>query len=353
MSIAKNKTMDKNNPIGLDGMEFIEYSGNKEGFLDSLFSKIGMTEVAQHKSQKIRLFRQNQIHFIINQEPQSFAMDFALAHGPCVCSTGFRVKDSQKALDEAVARGARPYLESSKKTLPYPAIFGVGDSLIYFVDQYKTPQDPYRELFENTTENQNPTGHGFLYVDHMTNNVPKGELDSMAQFYEKIFNFREIRFFDIKGEETGLLSRAMRSPCARITIPINEPTEDKSQIQEYINEYKGAGIQHIALATKNICTSVSATKGAGINTLNVPDKYYDSLMDRVPGITEDLSRLKELRILADGNEKGYLLQIFTENAIGPIFYEFIQRKNNNGFGEGNFQALFEAMEMDQKRRGVL
>ncbi|MCJ8278165.1 MAG: 4-hydroxyphenylpyruvate dioxygenase, partial [Bdellovibrionales bacterium] len=192
-----------------------------------------------------------------------------------------------------------------------------------------------------------------LLIDHMTNNVPKGELDKWAQFYENVFNFREIRFFDIKGDTTGLLSRAMRSPCGKITIPINEPTEDKSQIQEYLNEYNGSGIQHIALLTEDICDSVKGVKDAGIPTLDVPDTYYEVLNDRVPNITEDMNTLKNLRLLADGDDEGYLLQIFTQNVIGPIFYEFIQRKNHWGFGEGNFQALFEAIERDQRRRGVL
>ena len=187
----------------------------------------------------------------------------------------------------------------------------------------------------------------------MTNNVPKGELDKWAKFYEDVFNFREIRFFDIKGSATGLLSRAMRSPCGKITIPINEPTEDKSQIQEYLDEYKGSGIQHIALLTEDICSSVQNVKKQGVETLDVPDTYYEMLGDRVPNITEDFNTLKSLRLLADGDDEGYLLQIFSQNVIGPIFYEFIQRKNHWGFGEGNFQALFEAIERDQKRRGVL
>lgn len=202
-------------------------------------------------------------------------------------------------------------------------------------------------------KNKDPKGFGFDFIDHLTNNVPKGELDKTAKFYEDVFNFKEIRFFDIKGSATGLLSRAMRSPCGKITIPINEPTEDKSQIQEYLNEYKGSGIQHIALSTEDICNSVKAIKESGIQTLDVPDTYYEMLDDRVPHITEDFNTLKNLRILADGDEEGYLLQIFTQNQIGPIFYEFIQRKNHFGFGDGNFQALFEAIERDQRRRGFL
>ncbi len=343
-----------NNPIGLDGMEFIEYTGPQPALFTDLFAKLGMVEIAQHKSQKLKLFRQNDINFILNEQPGTFAQDFQDRHGPSVCSTGFRVHDSQKAFDEAVARGAKAYDGSrGEKSYDWPAIYGIGDSLVYFIDQYGERGSMYDASFEYSTENKKPKGKGFLLIDHMTNNVPKGELDKWAQFYENIFNFKEIRFFDIKGSATGLLSRAMRSPCGKITIPINEPTEDKSQIQEYIDEYKGSGIQHIALMTEDICASVKDVKGAGIPTLDVPDTYYEVLQDRVPNISEDMTTLKNLRLLADGDDEGYLLQIFSQNLIGPIFYEFIQRKNHWGFGEGNFQALFEAIERDQRRRGVL
>lgn len=341
------------NPIGLDGMEFIEYSGKDASLFRKLFADLGMVELAKHKSKNITLFRQNDVNFILNEDEGLFAQDFSQAHGPCVCSTGFRVNDAQKAFETAVERGAKPYTDDSKKSFQWPTIYGIGDSLVYFVDKYADKGNMYDEDFDYLVEDKNPKGKGFLLIDHMTNNVPKGELDKWAKFYEDIFNFREIRFFDIKGSATGLLSRAMRSPCEKITIPINEPTEDKSQIQEYIEEYKGSGIQHIALLTEEICDSVKGIKDAGIPTLDVPDTYYDVLQDRVPNITEDMSTIQNLKILADGDDEGYLLQIFTQNVIGPIFYEFIQRKNHGGFGEGNFQALFEAIERDQRRRGVL
>jgi len=342
-----------NNPVGLDGMEFIEYSGPQASLFRDLFSKIGMTEIGKHKTKNITLFRQNDINFLLNEEPNCFATDFAKSHGPSACSTGFRVKDAKTAFAEAVKRGAKPYTESSKKSLDWPTVYGIGDSLIYFVDQYADHGSAYDDCFDYSTEDRKPKGKGFLLIDHLTNNVPKGELDLWAKFYENVFNFREIRFFDIKGETTGLLSRAMRSPCEKITIPINEPTDDKSQIQEYLEEYHGSGIQHIALLTEDICDSVKSVKDADIPTLDVPDTYYEVLQDRVPNITEDMDTLKKLRILADGDDEGYLLQIFSQNVIGPIFYEFIQRKNHGGFGEGNFQALFEAIERDQRRRGVL
>lgn len=341
------------NPVGLDGMEFIEYAGPDASLFRKLFKNLGMTEVAKHKTKKITLFRQNDINFLLNEEPQSFAGQFAKEHGPSACATGFRVKSAKGAFKTAVERGAKPYTDESKKTLPWPTIYGIGNSLVYFIDVYGENDSIYDAEFEYTTKNKDPKGFGFDFIDHLTNNVPKGELDKTAKFYEDVFNFKEIRFFDIKGSATGLLSRAMRSPCGKITIPINEPTEDKSQIQEYLNEYKGSGIQHIALSTEDICNSVKAIKESGIQTLDVPDTYYEMLDDRVPHITEDFNTLKNLRILADGDEEGYLLQIFTQNQIGPIFYEFIQRKNHFGFGDGNFQALFEAIERDQRRRGFL
>lgn len=341
------------NPVGLDGMEFLEYAGPDASQLKKLFEDLGMTPIAKHKTKNVTLWRQNDINFLLNEQEGSFAADFAKGHGPCVCSSGFRVKDAEQAFKTAVERGAKPYTEEGTKTLPWPTIYGIGDSLVYFIDTYGDKGNPYDAEFDYTTEDKNPKGYGFLLIDHMTNNVPKGELDLWAKFYEDIFNFREIRFFDIKGKTTGLLSRAMRSPCGKITIPINEPTEDKSQIQEYLDEYQGSGIQHIALLTEDICDSVANVKGNGVPTLDVPDTYYEVLQDRVPNITEDLTTLKNLRLLADGDDEGYLLQIFSQNVIGPIFYEFIQRKNHWGFGEGNFQALFEAIERDQKRRGVL
>lgn len=341
------------NPVGLDGMEFIEYTGPDAQLFKELFNNLGMTAIAKHKTKDVTLYRQNDVNFLLNEDAQGFASEFAKDHGPSVCSTGFRVKDSQKAFETAVERGAKPYNEDEKKTLPWPAIYGIGDSLVYFIDQYGDKGNPYDAEFDYITDDRHPKGFGFLVVDHMTNNVPKGELDRWAKFYEDIFNFREIRFFDIKGSATGLLSRAMRSPCGKITIPINEPTEDKSQIQEYLDEYKGSGIQHIALLSDDICSSVTSTKDKGIPTLDVPDTYYEVVQDRVPNITEDMNTIKNLRLLADGDDEGYLLQIFTQNMIGPIFYEFIQRKNHWGFGEGNFQALFEAIERDQQRRGVL
>ena len=336
------------NPVGLDGMEFVEYTSPDPESLARLFEKLGFIKVGQHKRKNVELYRQRGINFILNKEQESFAESFQNAHGPSICATGFRVKDAEKALKVAIERGAKPCLD---KGHTFPAIYGIGDSLIYFVDNYHN-DSTYNEDFD-FVEDKVQKGVELMTIDHMTNNVPKGKMEEWEEFYSKIFNFRVIRFFDIKGKQTGLLSKAMRSPCNKICIPINEPTDGKSQIQEYIDEYKGSGIQHIALITPDIVRSVKGLKEQGVKFLDTPDTYYEKLKERLPNVTEDIEVLKELRILADGDQDGYLLQIFTENMIGPIFFEIIQRKKHDGFGEGNFQALFDSIEEDQRRRGYL
>lgn len=346
----------EHNPVNLDGMDFIEFCGPQPAALAEMFLQLGMKKVAVHKSKKISLWRQNEINFLLNEEKSGFSFDFQKDHGPSVCSTGFRVKDAQFALQESVRRGAKAFDGGSqqKGAFDVPAIFGIGESLVYFIDQYGSDQF-WESQFEFITSERHPNGDGLLYIDHLTNNVPFGEMDKWCKFYEEVFNFKERRFFDIKGAQTGLLSKVMRSPCNKITIPINEPDREnsKSQIQEYINEYKGSGIQHIALITEDIQKAVASILDRGVRFLDAPDTYFDKINDRVPRVTESISDLKRLRILVDGDEEGYLLQIFTQNMCGPIFFEIIQRKNHHGFGNGNFQALFEAIEEDQRRRGVL
>lgn len=338
------------NPIGLDGMEFIEFAGQNSDFYDKLFSQFGFRKIGKHKTREVFLYRQHGVNFVVNQEPGSFAEKFQQKHGPSACCTGFRVFDAKKAFDEAIARGAVAYEGPTE----YPAIYGIGDSLVYFIEKYGEKGSIYEDDFNLEVDNSEVLeGNGLLEIDHFTNNVPMKDMDKWASYYTDIFNFREIRFFDIQGKETGLLSRAMRSPCNKITIPINEPKDEKSQIQEYLNEYKGPGIQHIALLTDDILKTVTTLRKNGIEFLDVPDTYYEVLLDRLPNITEDLKELQSLRLLADGDSEGYLLQNFTQNLVGPIFIEIIQRKNHHGFGEGNFQALFDAIERDQKRRGVL
>lgn len=340
------------NPVGLDGMDFIEYVGPKPQDFEKLFKRLGFSETAQHGKKKLRLFQQGDINFFINEEPKGFAADFTKAHGPCICSTGFRVHNAQQAFETSVQRGAKPYTDEANKSVPAPAIYGIGDSLIYFIDDAVRKQI-YDQGFGVNPIAAGPVGKGLYLIDHMTNNVPKGEMQKWCDFYEKIFNFKERRFFDIKGSKTGLISKVMRSPDGKITIPINEPTEGKSQIQEYIEEYKGSGIQHVALLTDDICPSIAKLRKDDIPVLDIPETYYEMIPTRLPIVSENIDELKKLQILVDGDKEGYLLQLFTQNLIGPIFFEFIQRKNHGGFGDGNFQALFEAIERDQQRRGVL
>jgi len=343
------------NPIGLNGVDFIEYSGPDAQFFEKLFKRYAFKEVGTVHGKNIKLYRQGDINYIINCEPQTFATEFAKQHGPCICATGFRVEDAEYAFKTAVARGAKAYdgNEHQKGATPFPAIYGIGDSLIYFMDQ-KNQDKLYNEIFNIAAEDKAPIGAGFTVIDHFTNNVPKGEMDKWCDFYTKVLHFREARYFDIRGAKTGLLSKVMRSPCGKFSVPINEPTESKSQIQEYLDEYKGSGIQHVALLTGDIVSSLEALKNSEIQFLTPPPhSYYEMLRERVPGVTEDLEVLEKNAILVDGDEHGYLLQIFTKNNIGPIFYEVIQRKGHDGFGDGNFQALFDAIERDQKERGYL
>ena len=346
------------NPAGTDGFEFVEYTAEDTAALGKLFRQMGFRIAGRHRSKRVTHYRQGDINFIVNAEPESFAQSFARVHGPSACAMAFRVKDAGRALDLALAAGARAYEgRVGPMELNIPAIKGIGDSLIYLVDRYGD-NSIYDVDFEALDAPAGETADaGLTYVDHLTHNVYRGRMDHWAGFYEKIFNFREVRFFDIEGRLTGLKSRAMTSPCGRIRIPINESSDDKSQIEEYLEAYKGEGIQHIALGTDDIYATVETLKGAGIKFMAPPpEAYYEALDERVPGHGEEIDRLKANGILLDGapgEGGGILLQIFTQLAIGPIFFEIIQRKGDEGFGEGNFKALFEAMEQDQIRRGVL
>jgi 4-hydroxyphenylpyruvate dioxygenase len=345
------------NPMGTDGFEFIEYTAEDTRALEKLFTDMGFTPVARHRSKDVILYRQGDINFIINHEPDSFARHFAKTHGPSICAFGIRVKDASHAYQRAVQLGAEPFIGTTgPMELNIPAIHGIGGSLLYLIDRYGEHSIYDVDFVPLNNVPPRPSGLGLTYIDHLTHNVQKGNMDKWAGFYEKLFNFQEIRYFDIRGSKTGLLSRAMTSPCGKIRIPINEPSDEKSQIQEYLDQYHGEGIQHIALGTDNIYRSVEALHNNGIKLLDVPDTYYDVINERIPGHREDLRRLQDDRILIDGDlehGKGLLLQIFTETVIGPIFFEIIQRKGNEGFGEGNFQALFESIERDQQRRGVI
>jgi 4-hydroxyphenylpyruvate dioxygenase len=344
----------KANPLGLDGLEFIEYAAPDPAVLEQLFARLGMTKIGQHKRKNVALYRQGRINFVINKEPGTFAARFAKDHGPSICATGFRVKDASKALELTVNRGAKPIdIHNDQGSHSFPAVYGIGDSAVYFIDRYQDGMH-FDQDFDYVTKDPMPVGWGLELIDHLTNNVPQGDLEKWCDFYRQIFDFEEVRQFHIKGKATGLLSKVMRSPCGKITIPINEPTDRKSQIQEYLDEYHGSGIQHVALSTNNILSAVTALKQQGVQFLDAPpDTYYEAIPGRVPNVAEDLKAVQNLSVLCDGDEEGYLLQIFTQNMIGPIFFEIIQRRNHSGFGEGNFQALFDAIERDQKRRGYL
>jgi 4-hydroxyphenylpyruvate dioxygenase (EC 1.13.11.27) len=304
----------------------------------------------------VTLHRQGDINFIVNAEPGSFGQRFAQAHGPSACAMAFRVKDAAYALRRCVELGAKPVATPvGPMELNIPAIEGIGGSLIYLVDRYGD-HTIYDVDFVPAHQKQQVPGAGLTCIDHLTHNVARGNMDKWASFYERLFNFREIRYFDIEGRKTGLFSRALTSPCGRIRIPINESQDDKSQIEEYLREYRGEGIQHIALGTDDIFHTVDVLRSQGVEFQDTPDTYYEGIDARVPGHSEKIEELRKRRILIDGNPEkgeGLLLQIFTKNVIGPIFFEIIQRKGNEGFGEGNFKALFESIELDQMRRGVL
>ena len=354
---APKSTITPENPAGTDGFEFVEFAHPEPDTLRELFARMGYEKTAKHKTKEIELWQQGDITYVLNAEPGSYAARFVQEHGPCAPSMAWRVVDAQHAFDHAVAKGAEPY-EGDDKTMEVPAIKGIGGSLIYFIDDYYE-SSPYNAEFDWLTQSK-PKGVGFYYLDHLTHNVHKGNMDVWFKFYGDLFNFKEIRFFDIEGKFTGLLSRALTSPCGRIRIPINEDRGEKGQIVEYLKRYKGEGIQHIAVGTESIYDSVDAIATRGLKFMPAPpDAYYEMSHERVKGHDEPIERLKEHGILidgegvVDGGETKILLQIFSKTVIGPIFFEFIQRKGDDGFGEGNFKALFESIEADQIARGVL
>lgn len=339
------------NPAGTNGFEFLEFTTQQPDKLTKQFTAMGFVPVAKHNDNDITIFQQNDIRFIINASKNSLAEQFAKQHGPSVCSMGFRVTDAKKAFEHALANGAN----SVAKT-PYdiPAIEGVGGSLIYFIDQ-KNSKPNYSQHFSPLKPSTSKNA-GLMYLDHVTHNLFRGNMDKLASFYENVFNFKEIRYFDIEGKLTGLKSRAMTSPCGKLRIPLNESSDDKSQIEEFLKDFNGEGIQHIALGTDDIYATIETLRAHGLEFLDTPDTYFEMIEKRLPHHGESLEKLKKHRILIDGKtqpEKRLLLQIFTKNMLGPVFFEIIQRKGDEGFGEGNFRALFESIELDQIRRGVL
>lgn len=346
------------NPMATDGFEFIEFTAPESGPLGELFEKMGFTAVARHRSKNVTLYRQGDVNLIVNAEETGFPRSFSGLHGPSACAIAFRVADAAKAYKRAMELGAWGVeTHVGPMELNIPAIKGIGDSLIYLVDRYGDKGSIYEVDFEPIPgADPNPTGAGLTYIDHLTHNVHRGRMAEWADFYERLFNFQEVRFFDIEGKVTGLKSKAMTSPCGKIRIPINESSDDKSQIHEYLEEYRGEGIQHVALGTDDIYATVEHLRKLGMPFQDTPASYYNGVDARVPDHGEDLDRLKLNSILIDGGPDqggGKLLQIFTQTVIGPIFFELIQRKGNEGFGEGNFKALFESIEQDQIRRGYI
>ncbi len=349
------------NPMGLMGFEFVEFASPKPGVLEPLMEQLGFTLVAKHRSKDVDLYRQGDINFIVNREPKSHAAYFAAEHGPGACSMAFRVKDSHKAYHRALDLGAQPIeMPTDVMELRLPAIKGIGGAPLYLIDRFEDGKSIYDIDFEFIEGvDRHPVGHGFKLIDHLTHNVYRGRMAFWGGFYERIFNFREIRYFDIKGEYTGLTSRAMTAPDGKIRIPLNEEAKGSGgQIEEFLMQYNGEGIQHIALLTDNLMDSLDKLRTAGVPLMTAPrETYYEMLAERLPGHGENVGALQTRGILLDGTtqdgSKRLLLQIFSQTLLGPVFFEFIQRKGDEGFGEGNFKALFESMERDQLRRGVI
>ncbi|MFN7552662.1 MAG: 4-hydroxyphenylpyruvate dioxygenase [Pseudomonadota bacterium] len=343
------------NPLGINGFEFVEFAAPDPSVLHALFPRLGFAAVAHHRTRAISLYRQGGVNFLVNEEPDSFAADFAAVHGPCACGFAIRVADAAAAFAAVLSRGAQAATrKAATRAVDAPAIDGIGGCMLYLATD---GADPYAADFAFVSGvDPRPTGFGLTFIDHLTHNLYFGNMAKWADYYERLFGFREIRYFDIKGARTGLVSKAMTAPDGIVRIPLNESADPKSQINEYLDQYQGEGIQHIACFTDDIYATVESMRAAGMSFLDTPDTYYDVIDQRIPGHGEDVARMKALKILIDADpETGRkkLLQIFTETHVGPIFFEIIQRKGNEGFGEGNFQALFESIERDQMRRGVL
>lgn len=347
------------NPMGIDGFEFVEFASPDPAALHALFRRLGFSAIARHKRKAITLYRQGGVNFLVNEEPDSFAADFAKAHGPCACGFAIRVtKPADEVVERVVANGGERHdAKLDTRAVDAPVVKGIGDCMLYIVDRYGDAGTIYDADYAPIAgADQNPKGFGLTFIDHLTHNLYFGNMQKWSDYYERLFNFREIRYFDIKGVKTGLVSKAMTAPDGVVRIPLNESSDPKSQINEYLDAYHGEGIQHIACFTDTIYETVEAMRAAGVEFLDTPDTYYDVIDMRVPDHGEDVPRMAKNKILIDADKETHqrkLLQIFTQNAIGPIFFEIIQRKGNEGFGEGNFQALFESIERDQMRRGVL
>jgi 4-hydroxyphenylpyruvate dioxygenase len=357
---AAAEVISDENPAGTNGMEFVEFAHENPDELRSLFARMGFEKTADHKTRAIELWQQGDVTYVLNNEPGSMGMRFVAEHGPCAPSMAWRVVDADLAYIRALKKGAEPY-DADDRVLDVPAIVGIGGSLIYFVETFGEKGSPYEAEYNWLTPSAaKPKRDGFYYLDHLTNNVKRGNMDKWFGFYADIFNFKQIRFFDIKGKATGLTSRALTSPCGRIRIPINESADENSQIEEYLREYNGEGIQHVALGCDDIYGCTDAISAKGLEFMPPPPPmYYKMSKARVNDHEEPLDAMAKNGILidgegvVDGGETRILLQVFSKTVIGPIFFEFIQRKGDDGFGEGNFKALFESIEQDQIDRGVL
>ncbi|MBK4999960.1 4-hydroxyphenylpyruvate dioxygenase [Pseudomonas sp. S31] len=353
--------ISNHNPMGLMGFEFIEFAAPQENTLEPVFAIMGFVKVATHRSKNVHLYRQGEINLILNHERSGPAAFFAMEHGPSVCGMGFRVADAQQAYNRALELGAQPVdLPTGPMELRLPAIRGIGGAPLYLIDRFEEGASIYDIDFVFLPGvDRHPAGAGLKLVDHLTHNVYRGRMAYWADFYEKLFNFREIRYFDIKGEYTGLTSKAMTAPDGKIRIPLNEESSKGSgQIEEFLMQFNGEGIQHVAFLTDDLLGTWDRLKALGMRFMTAPpDTYYDMLKERLPGHGQPEEELQSRGILLDGTTEGgtqrLLLQIFSENLVGPVFFEFIQRKGDDGFGEGNFKALFESIERDQVRRGVL
>ncbi|MFV8672090.1 4-hydroxyphenylpyruvate dioxygenase [Ralstonia pseudosolanacearum] len=349
------------NPMGLMGFEFVEFASPTPNTLEPLFETLGFTLVARHRSKDVLLYRQGEINFIVNREPKSLAAYFAAEHGPSACGMAFRVRDSHQAFNRALELGAQPIdIPTGPMELRLPAIKGIGGAPIYLIDRFEDGKSVYDIDFEFIEgADTHPRGYGLKRIDHLTHNVYRGRMAFWAAFYEKLFNFRELRYFDIQGEYTGLASRAMTAPDGKIRIPLNEESSRGSgQIEEFLLQFNGEGIQHIALLTDNLIDTIDQLQLAGVPLMTAPnDYYYEALEARLPNHGQPIEQLKARGILLDGSTSGgkprLLLQIFSQTVLGPVFFEFIQRQGDEGFGEGNFKALFESLERDQISRGTL
>ena len=347
------------NPLGINGFEFVEFAAPKDQqeAMHTYLLNMGFTAVLRHKTRPITVYRQNGVNFLVNDDPESFAAQFAAAHGPSACGFAIRFTvPTDQVCDTVLGNGGETFSGADlidSKAVNVPVVKGIGDCMLYLVD---SGSDVYGDYLPVQGADQNPKGFGLTFIDHLTHNLYFGNMQKWSDYYERLFNFREIRYFDIKGAKTGLISKAMTAPDGIVRIPLNESSDPKSQINEYLDAYKGEGIQHIACFTDDIYSTVEAMREQGIEFLDTPETYFDVIDQRIPDHGEDVPRLARNKILIDADaetKQRKLLQIFTQNAFGPIFFEIIQRKGNEGFGEGNFQALFESIERDQMKRGVL